>query len=72
MGDQHDSIDSLSDVEDSTSKQPPFRRVAENGQLWLWDREAFKTVGPFASCAEAIAYMDSRLSGNPVDRAFPG
>ena len=65
MADQHNSIDSLSDVEGPTSKQqPPFRRVAKNGQLWLWDREASQTVGPFASCAEAIAYMDSRLNGD--------
>ena len=53
----------LGDVEDTTNNKPRFKRIAKNGQLWLLDREAFKTVGPFASCAEAVAYMDSRLSG---------
>jgi hypothetical protein len=53
-------------VTESKSKKPRFTRVVKDGELWLRDREGFKTVGPFASWAEALAYMkdaDSRADG---------
>jgi hypothetical protein len=52
--------------------KPRFTRVVKDGQLWLRDRKGFKTVGPFATLADALAHelMAERgdlddLSDNP-------